>query len=289
MQTICLAAILRDEEPFLDEWLVYHKMIGIDHFFLYDDAPELPLQKLLQPHADYVTVIPWHFMHEERPGRNRQTKAYNHAVEQYGAGFEWITFIDGDEFIVLREHENIKDFLTGFPAAASIVLHWHVFGHNGYYDDPPGLITASLIRRKEMPGNVKSITRPEAILDVRTAHTCVLKYDGLVDANNKSYDTGIYEGISAVAHINHYQCRSFKRWMRRPGRGEVSIDVMQPVPDTETWRMTDDACLRQFVTTVAFDKNEMTDTYMQKYAAEILYKLMKMGIKKVTYHGTTNY
>jgi hypothetical protein len=287
MQTICLAAILRDEEPFLDEWLVYHKMIGIDHFFLYDDAPELPLQKLLQPHAAYVTVIPWHFMHEERPGRNRQTKAYLHAVEEYGAGFEWITFIDGDEFIVLRKHETIKDFLACFSEAASIVLYWHVFGHNGFYDDPPGPITASLIRRRETPGDVKSITRPGVIMDIQNAHICELKYSGWVDANNRKldasnrkYETGIYEGISNVAHINHYQCRSFKRWMRRPTRGEVSIDLMQPVPGSETWRMTDEACLKQFVTIMAFDKNEMIDTYMQKYTAEILYRLMKMGIKK---------
>jgi len=279
MKTICLAAILRDEEPFLNEWLVYHKMIGIDHFFLYDDDPDLPLQKLVQPHAEYVTVIPWHYMHEECTGRNRQTKAYMHAVLEYGAGFEWITFIDGDEFIVLRKHETINDFLAGFSNAASITLNWHVFGHNGYYDDPPGLITALLTRRKERPETIKSITRPGSIIDIRSAHTCKLKNSGRVDANNRNYDELIYEGISDVAHINHYQCRSFKRWMRRPLRGEVSFDITQTVPREETWRIKEEECLKQFVTTMAFDKNEMTDTYMQKYTAAILYRLMKMGIK----------
>ena len=33
METVCLAAILKYEEPFLDEWIVYHRMLGIDHFY----------------------------------------------------------------------------------------------------------------------------------------------------------------------------------------------------------------------------------------------------------------
>lgn len=40
METVCLAAILKYEEPFLDEWIVYHRMLGIDHFYLYDDNPD---------------------------------------------------------------------------------------------------------------------------------------------------------------------------------------------------------------------------------------------------------
>jgi hypothetical protein len=281
MQTICLAAILRDEEPFLDEWLVYHKMIGIDHFFLYDDAPDLPLQKLLQPHADYITVIPWYYMHDERQGKNRQTKAYMHAVTEFSAGFEWITFIDGDEFIVLRKHDTINEFLAGFPEAISITLRWHVFGHNGYYDDPPGLIIASLIRRKRMPVyTVKSITRPQVIRDIQSAHICVQKYSSRVDANNRAYEVDIYEGISDVAHINHYQCRSFKNWMQRTTRGCVNSDSQGKVPDTDFWRVNQDGCLKQFVAAMSSDKNEMIDLYMQKYTAAILYRLMKMGIKK---------
>ncbi len=33
---ICAVAIVRDENPFLDEWIAYHHLLGIDHFFLYD-------------------------------------------------------------------------------------------------------------------------------------------------------------------------------------------------------------------------------------------------------------
>ncbi|HTH82998.1 MAG TPA: glycosyltransferase family 2 protein, partial [Mucilaginibacter sp.] len=56
-QTICCVAILKNEQRFLDEWLVYHKMIGIDHFFLYDHEREQKLKDFLTPHADYLTVI----------------------------------------------------------------------------------------------------------------------------------------------------------------------------------------------------------------------------------------
>ena len=46
---------MKDEERFLDEWLAYHRLIGVDHFFLYDHASEPPLRELVAPHREYVT------------------------------------------------------------------------------------------------------------------------------------------------------------------------------------------------------------------------------------------
>ncbi len=74
-ESVCVVAILRDELPFLHEWLSYHRILGVDHFILYDDDPALPLKAFVAPHASYVTVVDWHGKSSAMPGRNRQTKA----------------------------------------------------------------------------------------------------------------------------------------------------------------------------------------------------------------------
>jgi hypothetical protein len=271
MKKICLVAILCDEEKFIDEWLVYHRLLGIDHFFLYDDDPSLSLAQFLKPHADQVTVIPWYNRHHSYAGRNRQTKAYLHAVKEFSHEFEWVTFIDGDEFIVLRRHNTIREFLADYEAFSSISLNWHVFGHNGYFDDPPGLITELLVRRKAAPSrHVKSITRTQAIADIQSAHFCKLKSGRMGDANKRIFRDALYEGKTNIAHINHYQCRSFTRWMSRTKRGCVTIDPLNPASDDNQWRIDEQACLKQFVTTIALDKNELIDEYMKKYTGQIL-------------------
>jgi hypothetical protein len=37
---------------------VYHRMLGVDHFFIYDDHPAYPMEAFLKPHREYVTVVP---------------------------------------------------------------------------------------------------------------------------------------------------------------------------------------------------------------------------------------
>jgi len=266
--SICLVAILKDEETFLDEWLVYHRMIGIDHFFLYDDDPQDLLTEFVSPHNAFCTVISWHTLSSAVNPETRmsnQVNAYWHAVENYIRGYDWVVFLDGDEFIVLKEHQNIKSFLSGLKGAVSISLNWHIFGHNGYYDDPDDLITVSLTKRKALPSkNVKTLTRTDAIAGIRNAHFCQLKYGGRIDTNGKPYQEELYQGKTAVAHINHYQCRSFKNWMGRVKRGDVNFNE-QNYPPGGKWRIDEETCLKQFVRSVTLDKNEYLDEYMLKY------------------------
>lgn len=266
--TICAVAIARDEGPFIDEWLSYHRLLGIDHFLLYDDDPDHPLAHLSSVHADYTTVIPWCARSDGLRGRNRQTKAYWHACVHYGAEFDWMVFIDIDEFIVLRKHDGIHPFLRNFDEVEAITLNWHVFGHSGFFEDPKGLVTANLVRRMSAPSpHGKTIARPETIVAITSAHAFLLHPGARwVDANLKPFTPDLYPGKTAAAHINHYQCRSFTRWMRRVGRGDVTIDPALPAAKDDRWRVDEQACLRQFVETVAFNKNEFVDKYMLRYS-----------------------
>src|SRR5438309_468214 len=204
-RTVCIVAILRDEAWFIDEWLAYHRIIGADHFVLYDDDPRRSLRDLVAPHARYTSVVDWFRRGDRLSGRNRQTKAYTDALSGIAGSFEWVAFIDGDEYIVLRKHADLHAFLAEFSQVGAVSLQWHGFGHNGFYADPPGLVTSSLTRRRREPGRLaKSITRVAAIRRIRSAHYCDLKRGfRWVDPNGRQFEDALYPGKTDVAHINH--------------------------------------------------------------------------------------
>ncbi len=153
-------------------------------------------------------------------------------------------------------------------------LNWHVFGHNGHFEDPEGLVTASLTRRMAAPSpRTKAISRIDAVSSIDSAHFCRLKPGWrTVDANGRTYSEVLYPGRTDRAHVNHYQCRSFLTWMDRVRRGDVSFDRSN-VPADHRWRLDEHLCLRQFVETVARNKNELVDDYMLRFERPILSRL----------------
>ena len=264
---VAIVAIIRDELPFLDEWLAYHRRIGIDHFFLYINEPD-PTNtiRFLEPHRPYTTTIEWYGKSDSLPGRNRQTKAYTHALENYLMCFEWVAFLDVDEFLVFNQHDDVKWFLSGFKDnVSSVSLNWRKFGHNGFFEAPTGLITSSLLRRQALPNRqCKSISKCSNINSIRSAHRCELKQGKRVDIMGNGWSDRPNPEAANIACINHYQCRSFTRWMQRADFGPVAEDVCDQ-PD-QIWSTTKEGCLRQFVKTVAVDFNEYPDVTMLKHA-----------------------
>jgi Glycosyltransferase family 92/Glycosyl transferase family 2 len=267
--TVGVVAIVKGEEPFIDEWLAYHRIIGVEHFYLYDNHPSLPLRGLLERHRDYVTVIDWPGEHEHLPGRNKQTKAYTHSLGRVSQS--WVAFIDGDEFIALRKHASLPEFLAEFEDEGAVYLSWHLFGPNGHMSNPEGLITASLTRRREAPGRMgKSIIRTKALHSVKSAHKCNLRRGySYADANQRPISDAPYLGLTDVAHINHYMCRSFENWMSRLERGEAAF-AREDYPRTKEhrWRFERQACEKKFFR-VAQEMDDLTDDFMLRYEEPI--------------------
>ena len=244
---IAVVAIARDEKPFMDEWLLYHRLIGVDHFLVYDDDPNPGLQEFLNPHREYTTVLRWY---DPKTVGTQQLLAYRDALNYRLSDFQWVAFIDLDEFIVLDKHANLKEFIASLGDASAARIIWHRFGHNGRYDDPT-LVTAELTRRKLLPctNRWKSLTRCDAIANITCVHNCDLKQ-------------GYSFEVTDAAHINHYMCRSFTRWMNRPERGDAN-DLL--LTTKNAWKHTKRGCLRKFVERVALDWNEHEDKSMLKF------------------------
>ena len=276
--TVAIVAMAKDEDAFIHEWLAYHRIMGVSHFYLYDNDSRTPLRDVVKSHADYVTVIDWPGRHADIAGReprggtthlrNNQTKAYEDSLRYVRE--PWVAFLDVDEFIVLRHHAALPEFLASFPVAGAIRLTWHYFGHDGHFDTPEGLVISTHLRRRAAPARMhKSINLTRAILTVPNAHDCVLArpHDRAVDANGRPYSPDPYPGKTAAAHINHYVYRSFRDFMARVERGEAAF-TKADAPPHQRWRFEPEGRLRKFVED-AKDMNELVDDYMLRFAEPV--------------------
>ena len=271
---IAIVAILKNEDRFVDEWIAYHRLLGADHFVLYDDDPRQHLRNLLRKHERYVTVFDRSEPYDLGTARNRQLRAYEHAIRHTKC--QWVAFIDGDEFIVLRKHETLRQFLANFGNAEAVILTWHMFGHSGYYDDPTDLITSVLTKRQARPGKMmKSIVRREAVTAIWSVHWCkTLNDQAVFDANHRCFTRDNYDGKTAVANINHYLCRSFSNWMARVRRGELAY-LPSSYPVEENWRYEEEECLKKFVQ-ISAEHNEVVDTLMCRFHDPIVMYLARL-------------
>ena len=123
---ISLCLIFKNEAPFLKEWIDYHRTIGIDHFYLYNNNSTDNYNEVLKDYLDQglVTLI-------EFPYNHAQMRAYEHCYETFKTETNWIGFFDADEFICPHIHNNINDWLSKFSKFHSVLIYFHGFGTGG--------------------------------------------------------------------------------------------------------------------------------------------------------------
>ena len=106
---VSVCAIFKNEAKYLKEWIDYHLIVGVDHFYLYNNYSDDNYEKVLKPYIQrqLVTLIQW-----DMPAG--QIPAYNDCLKRFGADSNWIGFIDLDEFVTPLKFTNVKDWLKQF-------------------------------------------------------------------------------------------------------------------------------------------------------------------------------
>ena len=159
MLKISVCAIFKNEARYLLEWLAFHKLIGVDLFFLYGNGGSDLIGK--SDFARNVTLIPW----SDRPG---QLSAYLRV--HYALRFTWVAFIDIDEFITPVVGSSIRDIVLRPVYDPAILMQWRVFGPSGHHSRPDGLVLENDTYRMEdhasTSRHIKSLVRPEKLVSM---------------------------------------------------------------------------------------------------------------------------
>lgn len=126
---VSICAIFLNEAPYIREWIEFHRIVGIDHFYLYNNMSTDEYMDVLNTYINegLVTLIDWDIPHG-------QISAYLDCVNRFSAETKWIGFIDLDEFVVPRKNK-IYDFLKQYDSKyGSVLIYWKTFGSSGKKD-----------------------------------------------------------------------------------------------------------------------------------------------------------
>lgn len=130
MIKVAICAVAKNENKYIKEWINYHLNLGFDKIFIYDnnDSCTEKISEIIQNES--VEIYEWF------DRKAIQSVAYTDCYNNHRSEFDWILYIDIDEFVVLEHVKNIKEFLSQeiFSNTNIIRLNWMHFTDNNELD-----------------------------------------------------------------------------------------------------------------------------------------------------------
>lgn len=93
-----LVVIIKNEAPYLREFLEYYQLIGFNQIIVYDNESTDATKEILSPYIQ-KGYVEYHYI----KGKYRQLMAYNDALWKHRYDFEYLAFLDADEFLYSKK------------------------------------------------------------------------------------------------------------------------------------------------------------------------------------------
>jgi len=213
-KTLAIAMRVRDDLECLKENIEYHTLIGVDHFFIYDHKSIIPLKEQLMGYKNVTVKIisTWKDFHGSVDLKK--------CVEQYKDEYEWIAFLDVDEFLVMKDGStDLKEFLKSYEEYGGLCVWWRCFGSSGHKKKQKSVIEAYTQCSSRLGAAFKTILNTKFGTLSSNAHWCdYVEGKCGVDENYKEIKTPVHKWKSTYLPadkkivINHYIFRSDEEW-----------------------------------------------------------------------------
>lgn len=165
-------AAVQNEAPYLDEWLAFCMLEGIEHVLLYDNNSTDNSREVLRPWIEigFVELFDWPLHWKS----GSQAKAYLDAVGRLRGRTRWAAFIDPDEYLFSPAGKRLSDVLRRYEPHAGVIVNWQCYGTSGHKTRPSGLTIENYTRRARTGWvrnrRVKSIVDPMLAVEPKGSH-----------------------------------------------------------------------------------------------------------------------
>lgn len=129
-----IVGCMKNEAPYILEWIAYHRAIGVTDFLIYTNDCTDGTDAILSRLQDMGIVQ--HRNNDNWNGNSPQQYALDKALDEpVLRNADWIAHIDVDEFINIRcGNGTLDDFRAAVPDATNVAMTWRLFGHSGVTD-----------------------------------------------------------------------------------------------------------------------------------------------------------
>lgn len=227
---LAITAILKNEAPYIKEWIEFHKLVGVQKFFLYDNESNDNIKEILQPYIEAKEVI-----YTYLPGEKQQFIAYQDSIRKNANKVKYMAFIDIDEFITPVKYDTITEFLKYAESKekhiGAIGINWVMHGFNGHKTTPEGLVCENFSRcdfDTDRNKHIKSIVNPRTVIFANHPHYFVHKLGVKIinSCGEETYDPFSEQDYEHII-INHFWTKSYEEYLKRCKKGKA--DGAEPI------------------------------------------------------------
>lgn len=225
-----IVTMMRNEAPYLLEWIAYHRLLGFGQIAIYDNQSNDASPRILGPlaRAGIINAVYW----RDRPGK--QDRAYTHGGKRLRPFVDWCLFCDLDEFLVMKPGVSLEHLLPAEPDVAGLAICWRVFGSSGLRNRGTEPVIARFLKAKERDSRVvKTMARIKDLpsMSVHLPHAINGRMTDL-DGRTLEHVRGNAIGwhTDCAARLHHYQNRSWEEFQCKRARG-IGNQIGQMVGD----------------------------------------------------------
>ncbi len=240
-----IVTTMKNEGPFILEWIAYHRMIGVTDFLVYTNDCTDGTDTLLEVLQDKGIV-----QHRDNPFKNTDLKPQHAALqaaekEPSIKKADWLICMDVDEFISIKAGNGyLADLFKAVGDANMIAITWRLFGNSDIHEFRDGLLiedftrcAPELIRKPHQAWGFKTLFRNLGIFKKLGVHRPKGLKPQLWEEINwvngsgramppKMYRNGWRSTTSTFGYdlvtLNHYAVRSAESFLVKRDRGRVN-------------------------------------------------------------------
>lgn len=233
---IALVCVAKEEDLYLQEWIDYHLKLGFDDIHIFQNnwrfANVIPNDRVHFHEWDINT-----YDSDTDPiwMTNLQAKCYTDFGRNHHEEYEWAAFFDVDEFLVIKEHNDVKEFITDYDDHNCLVITWALFGDNGIdtFDEEYASSIERFTKRWDSAHTqgyyqFKSICK----LSEGMVHNTHWAEGEWIDPNHNTGDGPYnYKIDFSRAQLNHYYTRTLPEWVNKVNKTRCDMAQTEPNKD----------------------------------------------------------
>jgi len=245
-----VCALMLGEDKYVDEWVQYYLYgLKFNRIYIYDNSEHNVLKYL---GTKYPNVFIIHSGGAPPPpGQARGMRVlpvYNDWLVKNRALPEnervtWCAFVDADEFIVLKKHDNITDFLKEYCKDGGVSINWFIYGDSKLTGYSPEPVTKRFVWREPTVNNhVRTIIKCDDVESVTEIHGIGNFKPGKhkKDTNGKAIDGPFNPGgPTDIVYINHYFTKTKEEFDIKKSRGKSNTGYYRDDSDFKLHNFND--------------------------------------------------
>lgn len=224
---LSICAIFKNEAQGMKEFIEYHLLQGVEHFYMYNNNSDDNYAEVLKPYIEkgIVTYVEW-------PPIPGQLPMYKHWYANYRNESNWCAFIDMDEFFVPYYENTFAQWLHKHDRYPLLQVYWKMFGSSGRMEhDETKLVTEQYFNSWDKLTNkgkiIYNTSYDISFFKLDMMHYFMVNYKGIKMPPINPFGHFTMWNINRAGNkkndiqLNHYWSKAYGNYEKKHQRGSA--------------------------------------------------------------------